>query len=152
MKSTIFYAVICCLFIVAFSSCNEDAKDDKNCPKSTKTYQIPDSTGINSINNYETYINAVKKDLVKHDTIPTANVDERLIYGAKVELAELREILTMADCNTDELYAMLAIMPNDSTEIVFALKSTTVMDSDPATPWLFFDFTHPCPTACPPSF
>lgn len=103
--------------------------------------RINNECAFSCINSYEEKITEIKAQ-----NATFTNIDELLVRGAKVELNELRSILNAAERNDqDELYAMLAAMPDGATEIVFVLKT---FDADKET-MEFFNFTQPCPHACP---
>ncbi len=121
------------------------------------TYQIAGFRAKQYIEEYQEYINLVDSTITKEDEELGENSVGKLIYGTKVDLKELKEILDSSDMEIDELYLMLGIMDTDSTELIFSLASidSTKIISGPDTTismdttWTFFDFTMPCPTACP---
>ncbi len=105
------------------------------------SHAITEDKAQTSIAAYQTYVNSVNQNLVGENN-GFSDAPSKLVYGAKVDRYELREILLNSNVG-DELFAMMAIMPNDSTEIVFALKNETTNS------WQYYDFTQPCPNACP---
>ena len=110
----------------------------------TLTYRIKDSCATKFISQYQEFLGELKDTL---NTINsgggfTSTADQQLVWGAKVDLRELREILIRSNMN-DSLFIMQGIMSNNKTEMIFVLKST---DDNTVQ---YFDFTMPCPTACP---
>lgn len=90
------------------------------------------------IDNFEVFNDSIINSSYK--TYP--NAKQQLVRGSKVDLIELREILLYAE-EGDELFAMNAMMPDNTSEIIFQLNSKK--DNR----WYYFDFTRPCPNACP---
>ena len=106
------------------------------------SHKIDSADAVNYINDYKLYIDGVNQTIVNTDNPSYPDPSEKLVYGARVDLIELREILLNAKSG-DQLYAMLGVMPTDSTAIIFTLESASTNKVE------FFDFTYPCPTACP---
>jgi len=91
---------------------------------------------------YQAYISEVSTTLEKYDSLVYPDPGKRLVYGAKVDRAELLEVLLKSEPG-DSLFIMMGIMDTDSTELIFAVECKAKEN------WKFFDFTQPCPTACP---
>lgn len=105
------------------------------------SHEIRDTCAIRYIEEYQHYITEVQNTLTMDHPERFRNVGEKLVFGAKVDRAELREML-MKSSHKDPLWIMMGIMPSDSTELIFSMKDST--DT-----WRYYDFTYPCPTACP---
>ncbi|MEM9920095.1 MAG: hypothetical protein AAF990_18510 [Bacteroidota bacterium] len=145
MKSILFNVLTIVLLLMTLSACQERPKPRND---STTPHQIDATAAKNHIDAYEAYIDQVIDTLSSDEGGEWANPGKRLIYGASVDIEELREILFVSDkqgdlAKKDSLFIMMGIMDSDSTELIFALKSGV----EPS--WKFFDFTLPCPNACP---
>jgi hypothetical protein len=153
MKSKIHILISLILSSIIFYACNTEQpatvnKSPKAMAISQKgeggnlSHKIDSAHAVNYINDYKSYIDGVNQTILNADNPSYPDPSEKLVYGARVDLIELREILLHAKSG-DQLYAMLAVMPTDSTEIIFTLESASTNKVE------FFDFTYPCPTACP---
>ena len=153
MKSKIKILITLFLLSITFYACNLEQPDTvKESHKILASFQegenrdlshkIDSAHAVNYINDYRSYINGVNQSILNADNASYPDPSEKLVYGARVDLIELREILLNAKSG-DQLYAMLGVMPSDSTEIIFTLESASTNKVE------FFDFTYPCPTACP---
>ena len=135
-------------------ACTDDQSGQTNAPSSEEHgidhdsllgYQIDSTDAMSYIDAYDTYIDSVNATI--KECKPEFNTDKKLIYGVSIDLNELVAVLHHAklldpySVKKDSLYGMLAIMPGDSAELVFVLETKNSTK--------FFDFTMPCPNACP---
>lgn len=163
MKTTIIYHFAICMLLISSWSCNNDKKvaqdlrltleqkiDSLALDSLPKSFEIPKKEATACILKYVGYIDMVQKSISENDSIKFPNSSTKLNYGAQVRLVELREVLRNAN-PADELWIMQAIMPDGNTELIFSLKSTSLKTTNEDTdgPWSFYDFTRPCPAACP---
>ena len=157
---SILYVVITSLFLLA---CREKTQienspiEEDPCNKGISIHAISDSLTSVYTANYQKYIDSVMSSLRK---VQFPDPGRYLTYGAKVDLFELREVLSQSRCG-DQLYLMLGIKPSDSnpkvdsTEIFFILDKTERLRKDEFAMGdegeiEGFDFTYPCPNSCPP--
>ncbi len=148
---------LCCI-ITLLQTCNSGSAstnqlNDSAAKEKSIVPQISDPGGLPSheignvsakdyMSRYQAYIDGMNHTVSKNNATEYPDAGKKLIYGAKVDRLELFEILQDSDSG-DDLYIMMGIMPTDSTEMIFALNSSSAQE------WLYFDFTQPCPTACP---
>lgn len=150
MKSKNFILVPLVILLACLWACNSEHQNRPIFKKPDPIWQIPSEDAEAYMHSYRQYIREVK------DTLEATGGDvnynnERLVYGAKVNLQELRAILfhshdTLGLDSINQLYVMMGISPSsgtDSTKLIFALNSTVNNSTK------YFNFTMPCPTACP---
>ncbi|MEM1319210.1 MAG: hypothetical protein AAGG75_03085 [Bacteroidota bacterium] len=149
MKSTFIISFFLSILLINLWACAEQKNTDRAIinnegptwpiQDSLPSFQIEPEKAFEYANNYREYIDGVK------DSLGEASNDTRLIYGARVAIDELKEILfnSSATDTSGQLYVMLGIMPSDSTEVIFTLQSGITSE------WTSYDFTLPCPTGCP---
>lgn len=110
--------------------------------------QIHTECAEHYIEKYAAYVDSIVAYFEALPDNPFPDIKRNLGYGAEVKnINELRNILIHENLKSyDELYTMMGNMSNDSTEIIFVLK-----DSAPGVeePFMYFNFTYPCPTSCP---
>lgn len=163
MKSqTIFNATLIVL-LTFFWSCNGEpntaatnntikkdiemlCKEDRD---GTITQQISKTCAKTSIDAYAKYIETLKISLPPIDS--TYN-EARLIRGAKINRAELLRIAVLLKRDTSAVpFIMLALKEDDLgvyTDMILTIESedsTSIGDAS----YKYFDFTQPCPHACP---
>jgi len=147
------------VFLFLICSCSWACQEETDPPASPElphlgltdslaSYRIDSVDAIQYINNYQEYINSVNDTLSNNYAAQFPDSRKKLVYGARVDLQELRQVLfdaNRSNLDNDTLYLMLGTMGNeaDSTGLVFSLQSGT--DGS----WQFYDFTMPCPNACP---
>lgn len=150
LKSTILFSLV----LICLSACDGNKPTEK-IPNDLKLgepsdFEIEEAYADSAITNYYTYINDVKEELSVADSnkYPSSATNEKLNYGVWVDLQELKDVLEDAGPNA-ELYLMNGIMRNDSTETIFALKTTPRGGVSDVIMWEYFDFTQACPNNCP---
>lgn len=164
MKTTIVYALLVSICFIGFSSCDSDKASKENSKVGDQVnldenYILEPEIAVPALAAYQTYIDAAQADLTNSDSLyyTAQNVSERLTYGVKVELSELNRVeLSQLILDADEFYLLNALRPNNEvlgdtvTEIIFAIKPSKEKQKNTAIPeWVYFDFTSPCPAACP---
>jgi hypothetical protein len=99
------------------------------------------------IDNYEVQIDSIKQQC----SIP--NIDSLLIRGARVNLAELKRMIFVIDSisssNAKSVFIMLGAHNSENNEpagIIFAFEHG---ENNLPDPYSYFNFTQPCPNACP---
>lgn len=107
-------------------------------------YEIEKDTAIAAIEQYQGYIDSVAI-LLNRMPQRYPDTDDKLIHGVQVERGELLDILKA--CPKDSLYIMIGTKSSGETEFFFAFESKS--DKVDVSSWHFYDFTQPCPTACP---
>jgi hypothetical protein len=111
--------------------------------RSGDSLQIMNSKcAIEHIENYSAQLNTLKDSLsnpsIFHDL---------LIRGARLSLTELEHIHAVAQANQDSfVYIMMASDSTGSASMIFAFENHLNIHPDNFT---FFNFTRPCPDACP---
>lgn len=158
MKSTFFFKVTLITLLSSLWACTETPgprDPDRGIGDNLSFFEIDSTDAIEYAENYVDYIDAVKDTLNSEESNPQMDNGRLLTYGAKVDLKELAEILWRAERadslfdEKNELYLMMGIIPSksepsiDSTELIFSLKNIE------ENTWRYFDFTIPCPNACP---
>ncbi len=112
-----------------------------------ESYEIDSADAMQYITDYHNYINGVKKVLDVKAPHLYPNKDKNLIYGVGTTICELKNIIATAQAqDNSEIWIMMGLMSNDSTEMIFALEG---QDENGVEEWQFFDFTRPCPNSCP---
>jgi len=116
------------------------------------THRITDLCAVDFISEYQNTVDSM--------TTISPDLKDVLVYGAKVHLHELEAIIVNSEWRQngyDSLYIMMGIVEG-KTHMIFALQDTvpalkkkTLSTSkySPAMETAYFDFTFPCPTACP---
>ncbi len=149
--------IVFCILLVSLISCQKRSLQEnagaffsvsQNCAvkqaidqEAFVPFQIDSSCAVGFISAYQNYIDNVQDSLENNFNADYPDSGKKLIYGARVARSELIEILSSTSSG-DEVYIMLGIIPpNDSTEIIFSIQSKGR--------WQFYDFTLPCPNACP---
>jgi hypothetical protein len=169
MKTTFIYTFLVSILLISFSACNGDktTKEDSksgdtpiiDSPASLERFRIDKIPAKVALVKYKAYADSAQANLKRMYPERYSNVRNKLNYGVKVDLKELRRLTATAEfVNADELYLMNAIRSSgDSTsegpvedvnEIIFVLKSAE-LDKNGDPEWYYFDFTQPCPAACP---
>lgn len=153
MKIRITDIAAICILLMSFLSCNDDksstvgAKVDTETPgvgnKIVVDYNIKNDSALTYISTYQDYVETVKDSLAGL-TVSSGN-SEKLIYGVRVQINELKQVLENAEQH-DSLWVMMAIKPIGEADMIFTMRST---NSEGEETWKFFDFTQPCPTSCP---
>jgi hypothetical protein len=144
--------------LLLFTSCNDTSNDITNdCSECfdehawtpykdsvfLKNHLIDSSDAEAQLLAYKEFIDTVILDLKAHNPDKYANVEEQLIYGVKVDYKELAELIRARD-TTCGLFAMTG-MHNDTSHMLFSVRHNV------REPYMeYFNFTHPCPSACPP--
>lgn len=153
LKSVLILSLIfSSLFFLTCKTDTESEQSQSELPEGTKakqgssggilSHKIPNADAELYIRQYKEYIEKVDTTL---DSIPNGdgmNTDSKLVFGARVDLLEILEIIKDAKPQ-DQLFVMMGLMENDTTEAIFALNTHSTDE------WTFYDFTQPCPTACP---
>ena len=142
------------LILISLWACNNetDSAAEKVSWDDLSIHQIPAVVARPAINRYQEYVDTVTTVLSAGKDSIFQNPQKTLIYGAQVDREELRKVLLRTD-TTDTVYIMMGILDGvgrtaaDSTELIFAAEVWD--DKLEAMSWKFFDFTLPCPTACP---
>ena len=155
MNSKIIFRLSVFLLLICSWACQQETnptppleRPGPGLTDSLGSYQIDSADAVQYISDYQNYIDSVSDTLSNNYATQFPNPAEKLVYGARVDLMTLREILLNSDRlnpENDTLYLMMGTMENeaDSTGLIFCLNS----GADDS--WLFFDFTMPCPNACP---
>ncbi|MEM7185904.1 MAG: hypothetical protein AAF466_04525 [Bacteroidota bacterium] len=165
MKTKIIWTFVCCLFLIGLWACNEGTHASNQTNESLMAqpdtcslagplltnYQIPDSVAVLGISSYIDYVEELKTGLQN-------NNDEFLIFGVEVQVEELYQLLcAVRQAKGSKLYIMDAIKVTDTNEfadMIFVVEPPA--PSTPSSPQLepnyYFDFTQPCPAACPSLF
>jgi len=171
MKTTTIYAFAICLLLITSWACNNDKKVEQDLESTTTSeraslcglegypHGLPDTLAQKDLKRYDEYYNTLV------DILPPAE-SKHLSLGAEVvNIQELFEIVcAIKDDPTSSLYVMNAIkeVKNDDgkiisteTDMVFVVvptntesESVSEPESEPL-PNSYFDFTSPCPAACP---
>jgi len=116
--------------------------DPKN-PGEYLPYRITDSCANAYLDDYQAYVTKALDTLEIGGGNPAYN-STRLVYGAKVNLGEIRDILNDSKHkDADDLFVMMGVVNTDSTEMIFVLQSAATGATE------YFDFTRPCPPGCP---
>jgi len=173
MKTKVLYPVSICLLLICFWACNNEKKMPQEVKSAVihltdscglnidkmKSYKIPSDTAIGDIARYEIYYDQLKA------TLPDEESDH-LILGVNVAIEELYQLLcTVRSEPKDSLFIMNAIKFDTTskgkdttiTDMIFVLQKHWVPNglaeldepTEPKSPLTFFDFTQPCPAACP---
>ncbi len=112
-----------------------------------ESYEIDSADAMQYIAGYQEYINGVKKVLDVKAPHLYPNKDQNLIYGVGTTICELKNIIASAQVqDNSEIWIMMGLMSNDSTEMIFALEGENRKGEKE---WQYFDFTRPCPNSCP---
>ena len=146
------------VFIISLWACNETQDSQSSSHSNSEPgpchkqifnsqelpYAYKDSCAVAAINAYQNTIDTIL------DSLPDKDSSD-LIYGARVDIDELRSVLVHHFANKtgfDSLYVMLGITEEKETHIIFALQNTS--DNDASTVQTqYFNFTYPCPSSCP---
>ena len=132
---------------------NQQNSDNSNVQPNPSTFRISTDTAMTRIKRYADFSNNVSSILKTNGTYSDST--KYLVYGQKVEIDELKSILSDATDQNNDLFIMLGINnETKETDIVFSLRCDTIQCSDmPILPyWEYFDFTRPCPQICPEWF
>ena len=104
------------------------------------THRISDECAVNAIDSYAVIVNTIINCLPD-------SMSEKIIYGAYVDKAELRQVVVHEHFNEyDSLFIMIGEI-DAVPELIFTLQS-----NNPSKENLYFDFTLPCPNQCPKAF
>ena len=172
MKSTIIITSALFVILSFFLACDNDrvspqGPGDSEASRLIKTsvlqdlisHEISDTVALECIGEYQDYIGEVDSVVSRHHAA-FSDPGTKLVYGANVDRVTLFELLNASTAG-DSLYVMLGIMKSvsgvDSTGLIFAIESDGIrskfesLDKRPRSSggWHFFDFTRPCPDACP---
>lgn len=163
MKSRIIsiFLFFFCLLLVCFSCQDKSTNPKKNLQEAninmvnnnTSAFQISADTAMTRIKKYAEFSDNVSSIIKTNGSYSDST--KFLVYGQKVQIDELKSILSAASDQNNELYIMLGIdNATKETDIVFSLQCDTIQCSDmPILPyWEYFDFTRPCPQYCPEWF
>lgn len=167
MKTTIQYSLVICVLVVCCLACNNNKPAAENLSKTTQIaaeinldsifYQdhaINNDSAHNELERYKDYIDQARIDLKKFDPVKYKNVDSILRYGAYIERSELGEMLALSSSN-DSVFVLTGMKYKQDKnqeyyleqDIIYALKATSGINN--TITWRYFDFTQPCPAACP---
>jgi len=163
MKKTIMYSFAICLLLTCSWACNNDKKVAQDLKSTTISETIElcgldgnpqkkqASDAVIELNRYNNYYNSLM------DSLP-ATASEHLTLGIEVtHIQELFEVVcAIKDDPTSTLYIMNAIkdVQQDGkmvpeTDMIFVVVSTNSKSVSEPQPNHYFDFTSPCPAACP---
>ncbi|GAB5399856.1 MAG: hypothetical protein Aureis2KO_14410 [Aureisphaera sp.] len=158
MKSKSIYLIVCIILLSCFAGCVKEQPESPprgltvvcdTIQRPKGSYEICESLAMRSIHKYKNYITKLSDTIQKRGIASTNNTNKKLTRGVKIDIDELYQILHSVKGQNNELYGMFSVMPSDSTEVIFALKSVSNKSLNEDWEWSFFDFTHPCPTSCP---
>jgi len=170
MKTTIIYT----LAIGILLTCSWACKNDKKIPQEVKSavihlsdscdfenrkikdYRISNPIAIADIARYEVYYEHLKETL-------SGTESDHLTLGVHVKVEELYELLCAVRAKPGgSLYVMNAIKNVDTdngfvteADMIFVVEHKSVSKSEPGDTIVsnvFYDFTQPCPAACPTLF
>ena len=165
MKTTIIYTLVMGILLIGSWACKNDKEIteevksaviqvSENCDfkkDMLQSYKINNSKAIADISRYDTYYKDLKGSLPSTDS-------DHLIMGVSVAKEELYQLLCMMRSQPgDSLYIMNAIKNVDSagvvtqvTDMIFVVEHNPELGAPiTSAPNSFFDFTQPCPAACP---
>ena len=167
MKTKVFFPLAICLLLVCSWACNnkkEVAQEVKSAvvhlsdscdfeSKIIKQYRLENPIAIADIKRYEHYYKQLK------DTLLTSQTDY-LTLGVHVQVEELYELLCAVRSKPGgTLYVMNAIKEVDTdngftteSDMIFVVEHKSVSKTvvgDTIVTNVFYDFTQPCPAACP---
>ena len=160
MKTLTIVSMLVAVGSLAFFSCQEksdgNSHSDHANVRDSSRFEINADSARHYIKAYQDFITDLGGLLSSGDSLPLPNYSEKLVYGANVDFAELRDILNDAherrvagSHDSTSLYIMLGLMPHsgtDTTHVIFCLdmiKDGRTVASE------FYDFVRPCPTSCP---
>lgn len=171
MKTKTMYAFTVCSLLICSLACKNDqevSQNDKEIPQQIAavtpitsdcdfsqpmlvSYKIANTKALADIARYDAYYEDLKNSLPIEDT-------DHLIKGVSVATEELYQLVcAMRSQPGDSLYIMNAIkrVNTDSgfttmTDVIFVVEHNPELGA-PITsiPNSFYDFTQPCPAACP---
>ncbi|MDF1696620.1 MAG: hypothetical protein P1U56_12340 [Saprospiraceae bacterium] len=91
------------------------------------------------IHNYQRDVDALKAENQNN-----SEIDNLLSYGAYVHIEDLKRIVIhFEETKQDSVFAMLAAVPGEPSTMIFVLTDPVSGSND------YFNFTQPCPSACP---
>ncbi len=114
-------------------------------------HQIPAFKALKYLERYKVYVSGIAAIIDKENSELFPDPDQKLVFGAKVDRLELIEVLKHSmnpnPAIKDSVYIMMGIMDTDSTELIFVTEHFDTLKKE--TVLRYYDFTRPCPTACP---
>jgi hypothetical protein len=165
MKNSVLYSIAISLLL--FASCypeNESPSISGELPCIGKEeaqfifqdHGIDSIVGENELKAYKEFLDSVIIDLKAFDSAKYANVEDQLIYGAKVQFGELVDILSSCD-TPRSLFVMTGLKVDEEgvkgpADIIFGVRhgEADLRGEGDDIRMEYFDFTNPCPSACPP--
>ncbi|MCB0640536.1 MAG: hypothetical protein KDC44_02815, partial [Phaeodactylibacter sp.] len=112
-----------------------------SCLKPASSYELENDCADNFTCRYDSVLVDICNETKGSDNM------QYLVKGFEVAFDELREVYDSATAMGSQVkvFTMLGINENDSTDMVFVLEIT----NGGTTTARSFDFTTPCPPACP---
>ena len=157
MKSQTIFNFAFIIVFTSFLACNEapietEAKDkvkqkiEMLCSEDrhgTLTHEIDGVCAESSILAYDEYIEQVKLSL-------GAGNGAKLIRGSKINREDFYQVIDLLDSDSAAVpYIMLAFKEDALgvyTDLIFTIQTGNGASNED---YKYFDFTQPCPTACP---
>jgi hypothetical protein len=170
MKTTIIYAFLVSVLFIGFTSCD----NKKNVAQDLKSATTPDTTSICGLDNspQQKLSSEAITELTRYsdyyerleDNEPASEFEHQILGIQVTEIQELFEVLcAIKDDSTKSLYIMNAIKDVENkdgemvseTDMIFVVvptnsapESVSETETEPLAN-SYFDFTSPCPAACP---